>query len=268
MDSDDYSTDDQTRKRKADVEVGCGFEKSKKTSRTPTRQARNEEDKLDKILELINAIKADQKETRNEQKEIRRDIREIGEQQKSFNEELLRLREENEKLQQENRELKKENVEMRKEIEGIKKSVEILEKERKRNNVVMNGLKMDTSDPVALKEGINRFLKQHIGLEIKPKAVTKIGDKTFVIELANEVDKQEIMRNKTKLKDLREMIFISNDLTKKEIQKQKQLRQIAKEEKEKGKDVKIGYNKIMINGEEWRWNNSTEKIEKAKTKNY
>jgi hypothetical protein len=46
----------------------------------------------------------------------------------------------------------------------------------------------------------------------------------------------------------------SNDLTKQEREIQKKLRTIAKEEKREGKEVKVGYTQITIEGVQWRWN--------------
>ncbi|KAK9727415.1 hypothetical protein QE152_g19188 [Popillia japonica] len=52
-----------------------------------------------------------------------------------------------------------------------------------------------------------------------------------------------------------------------EKEKQKQIREMALKEKREGKMVKIGYNKITVDGEEWRWNRNEEKLDKIETKN-
>ena len=111
------------------------------------------------------------------------------------------------------------------------------------------------------------FLNQNLQINIIPKAVTKIGEKACVIELENDTDKRKIMINKSKLKSLKDLVFIKEDLTKNEKEKQKQIRQFTREEKEKGNEVKIGYNKVIVDGEEWRWNSRTDKIEKQEPKN-
>jgi hypothetical protein len=51
-------------------------------------------------------------------------------------------------------------------------------------------------------------------------------------------------------------------LTKEERETQKKLRELAKEERDRGKRVKIGYRKIQINGEWFRWDEREEKLKK------
>jgi hypothetical protein len=54
--------------------------------------------------------------------------------------------------------------------------------------------------------------------------------------------------------------YIDDDLTKEERETQKKLRELAREEKDRGKRVKIGYRKIQINGEWFRWDEREEKL--------
>lgn len=249
--------------------MGEAFERSKKISRTPTKFQREEtEGKLDQILVMMREMSHDQKEMKKEQRDIKKETQEIMAQQKQFNEEIRRLKEENQFLKKENTEIRKENSEVRDELRNMKRVMEILEKESKKNNVVINGLKMTTNEPLVLKEHIKDFIKENLNIDTTPKSVTKIGEKTCVISLENEKEKNDIMANKSKLRYMSEdRIFISEDMTFKEREKQKKMRLVAKTEKEKGNTVKIGYNKIIINGEEWRWNKITESIVKQTSKN-
>jgi hypothetical protein len=77
--------------------------------------------------------------------------------------------------------------------------------------------------------------------------------------------KEKVMKQKGKLRGNRatEKIFIDNDLTKKEREIQKKIRAIAREEKRRaiakeakrqGKNLKVGYMKITIEGVQMRWN--------------
>jgi hypothetical protein len=68
------------------------------------------------------------------------------------------------------------------------------------------------------------------------------------------------MLNKSKLKEKKdERMYIDDDLTKEERETQKKL---AREESDRGKRVKIGYRKIQINGEWFRWDEREEKLKK------
>ena len=50
------------------------------------------------------------------------------------------------------------------------------------------------------------------------------------------------------------------DLTKKEIKIQSKIREIAKEERNKGNRIKIGYKKLTINGKEWKWDENENNV--------
>jgi hypothetical protein len=61
------------------------------------------------------------------------------------------------------------------------------------------------------------------------------------------------MLNKSKLKERKdERMYIDDDLTNEERETQKKLREEAREERDRGKSVKIGYRKIQINREWFR----------------
>lgn len=68
------------------------------------------------------------------------------------------------------------------------------------------------------------------------------------------------MKNKKKLKNSQEIIYNNNELTKKECEIQYKLKQMAEAERSKGKNVKIEYQKITIDGKEWKWDNETKNL--------
>ena len=81
------------------------------------------------------------------------------------------------------------------------------------------------------------------------------------MELKHFEDKVNILRAKGKLINRKgEAIYIDCDLTRKEQETQKRLRDIATEEKKKGKIVKKGYNFLVINNEKWKWNSKANNI--------
>jgi hypothetical protein len=58
------------------------------------------------------------------------------------------------------------------------------------------------------------------------------------------------MLNKSELKERKgERMYIDDDLTNEEKKTQNKLREVAREERDRGKRVKIGYRKIQINRE-------------------
>lgn len=132
----------------------------------------------------------------------------------------------------------------------------------------MSGLPIDEEDPVILKNTIENFAKQKLSVDVKGKSVIKLEPRTCFIQFNDEYDKEKVMQNKNKLKDSKYIrVYTNNDLTKMERLKQKRMRDIARKETQKGNVVKIGYNKITINEEEWRWDNNESGIKKINPKN-
>jgi hypothetical protein len=57
-------------------------------------------------------------------------------------------------------------------------------------------------------------------------------------------------------------MFKDEDLTNEERKTQKKLREVTREERERGKSVKMGYRKIQINGERFIWDKRGKKLNK------
>lgn len=87
----------------------------------------------------------------------------------------------------------------------------------------------------------------------------------IVVEVESFSKKMEIMKAKNKIRG--SQVYIDNDLTKNERGIQKEIREIAKEERDKGKTVRTGYQKIIINGKEFRWDSKIKGVAEVKTKN-
>lgn len=253
MESEDSSTE-EFKKRKAGNEMEEAFGRSKKILRSPAKQ-RNGDEKLELIINMI-------KEMKEDQSEIKEEIHQIRVQQREIKKVIGDIKEENEKLRKENEQIKNENREIRGKIKALENTVEWMEKEKRKNNIVMYGLKIDTNDSKTLKQATEKFMEQQLNINVRVNTANKIGDKTCLIKLETEQDKEEIMKNKSKLRNLTtDKVYINNDLTKKEKEKQKYINERAKQEISAGKTVKIGFNKIIINGTEWRWNKDKEKLE-------
>jgi hypothetical protein len=100
-----------------------------------------------------------------------------------------------------------------------------------------------------IKEDIENFIKKKNIKEAIVKDWYNINEDQVLVEMEEWSGKEKAIKQKGKLREnkLTEKIFIDN-FTKQERQIQKKLRTIAKEEKRKGKEVKIGYRKITIGG--------------------
>lgn len=255
MHTDGYSTDDSSKRRREYKEEEEMFKKSRKTERSPNK---GYEKKIDKLLQLVEEMTSEMKNIKKELIETRTELRET-------NKEIKMLKEENVDIKKKYDHMKKENEEIRREMMIVKNSVDYMEKATKRNNIVINGVDLATKDPKTLNEDISNFIERELGIKVNIKAAYKLATKVCLVELENPKDKEMIMNNKQKLRNIKnERIFINNDLTKWEREIQKQIKIRAEKEKKDGKAVKIKYNKLIIENKEWRWNKIKGILEESK----
>lgn len=201
---------------------------------------------MDEVIELL--------------RELREDMREMREDNKSYKQFIKTLQE--------------ENIEMRKEINDMKMKIERLEKvegtieknekRKRKNNILMNGLKVQGTEQ-EIKEKVENFIKENLKINCETEKITKIGDKTLLIKINSFEKKIEIMRNKSKLKKNKQArVYINNDLTQQERAVQNIINERAREERSNNKHVKVGYQNIVVNEEKFVWNKITKRLEKTK----
>lgn len=240
MDSDDYATDEGKRKKGME-DLPESFMRSKRIQRTPVKNKEND-DKWEKIMKMLESLTTEVKEIRKEQNEYRSELKEIRKQ---------------------NEDLSNENEELKHKIKKVEERVEKMENEKRRNNIVIHGLQFESTDQNVLKARVEDFIKTALNVEIGTKSVRKLNDKMCIVELQNGTDKEKIMKSKSKLKGMKDHeIYINNDLSKTEREIQGKLRNIANAEKSKGKKVKIGFQKVVIENEVWSWDKDKQKLEK------
>lgn len=185
--------------------------------------------------------------------DLKREMKEMREEQKDFKREISKLKSENEELKNKYDQSKNENEIIKKEIYGLKKDFEWIEKKKKQNNVVIKGLK--TSNVNSLKKVVQEFFRVNLEINIEIQEAYKINEKTCSVKLKDANDKQLVMENKRKLKNIQgEPIFINNDLTRGEKEMKICIKKRAEEEKRNGKTVKIKFSKLIIDGQEWKYN--------------
>lgn len=86
----------------------------------------------------------------------------IRTEQREFNEELRRLKDENETLKKENEKIKEESVQTKKVLVDLQTRIEFLEKEKRRNNLIISGLKIETEKNGRKKGGNKWFYEKGI----------------------------------------------------------------------------------------------------------
>lgn len=241
----EYTTDEGKRKKGLEDSME-GHHRTKRVHKTPSR-GREPEEKVDKILDMLSNLTQEIKELRYEQKEYR--------------EEMITMKRENE-------DLKKENKKIKERLEEVEKKVENMERIERRNNVVIQGIPLTTYDENEMKEKVDDLLEKTLGLNIKAQTVRKVNERVCVVKLKNSTDKKQIMENKNKLREVKnDEIYINDDMSKKEREIQKKIRKEAKDERLRGNSVKIGFQKLVVNGETRVWDKTENRfiaIEMAK----
>jgi hypothetical protein len=88
-------------------------------------------------------------------------------------------------------------------------------------------------------------------VKVNVKEAFKINkDKMVLVKIESWEQKKNIMLNKSKLNERKgERMYIDDDLTNEENKTQKKLKEVAREERDRGKREKIRSRKIQINGE-------------------
>lgn len=239
MNEGDSSESSEYGKRRNEEELEDAAKRSKRTQRTPGKHRNGGEDKMDLMMRMM--------------RELMDDTREIKTNQEKYQEEFSKLRTENEQLKMENAEIKRELLNMRTGLERVERS-------SVRNNIIIRGLQIDTNNRSELKKDMEKFIKEKLNLQVQIGDAIRVGPKTCKIEMENSQEKQKIMENKSKLKNLKERVFIDNEPTKSELEIQQRIWDEIKEKNIKGKNVRVGYQKAVIDGKEWKWDRTEEKL--------
>lgn len=198
-------------------------------------------------MEMITEMMKDTKEIKNEQREYREEFNIIKDQINNYKQVIGKL--------------KTENEELKREMKKMQESIVKIEKKEIQNNIIINGIAVERENPNQLKEKIETKLEAYLGIKSKIKEVTKISKTMCKVELENYSDKREILKNKKKLRRVKEgKIYINEDLTYDDRRIQKEIRKIAKQEREKGRIVKERLHKLIINNEVWYWNETEAKL--------
>ncbi|KAK9744337.1 hypothetical protein QE152_g7851 [Popillia japonica] len=182
----------------------------------------------------------------------------------------------------EREEWKKEKKVMAEKIEKLEDELWSLQKRERRNNLVIKG---DGTEKIRTNVDCQRFIQAELGVQAQIQSVYRVGGEKgrgmVVATVGNWEEKRLIMSNKQKLKGKRvyidydvatvgnweekrlimsnkqklkgKRVYIDYDLTKKEREIQGRLIEVAKAERNRGKQVRVGYQKISVEGKWMRW---------------
>jgi len=244
------SREEEDRKRWKNLDLKLEkFEKDNKEMKRMMRELEEETNKkLEKMSEEIDDIRRekDKKENTDEIK-----VNKIEEEVKKMRREIKEKSHSNRRGYDSGRDTE-ENEKMKKELEWI---VEEAERERRRKNVIINGLEMQN------KEKLTEWFAQKLEINVGVKKIWKIrnAEKTIGIQLESKEQKFEIMKKKSKLRGEKDQIYINDDATWKERQNKREVIKKRRELELSGMKCNIGYNKIITEKEVFYWNERLEK---------
>lgn len=233
-----------------DLDSSCedGFNKSKKTLRSPQQRQITKKNNTNTEQIDMDEIKIQLAELKAQMEKNTVDI--INQLKNEF-----RVKEEK---------WENEKKEFMQRIEKLEDNAEMSERNWKKNNIIIKGIKLNNEKEI--KKDIESFLKNETKVEAKLNNAYRVKtDKTeFVVARFEDFeDKIKVMKNRKMLRNTDK--YIDNDYTKKEQEIQREIRNIGKEHKEKGKKVYVGYQKIFIDDEEYRWDNKEKGVTFYKT---
>ena len=229
------------------------FTKSKKTIRSPIKAAPNENSKLsdkqsEQEMEDLMKLMVDMKKT-------------MEEGFNNNNEELKKLRKD---IQEKEENWKQEKSKLESKINLLENRIEQKDRYERRNNIVIKGLQINKEN--AEKE-VEEMIKKNIGVEVKViEAISldgKQSNKIILAKLEHSRQKNMLMKNKYKLRGT--TCYIENDLTKEEQEIQRKIVTRAKEERNKGLRIRIGYKKLIIEGKKYTWNATDKELQPEQT---
>lgn len=219
-------TEDSKRKR----EIGSpeAFLKSKKTIRSPIKNAKEEEaEEMDEIKQMLQQVMTSLDDIKTEQMTYREDMNA----------------------------LRKENSLLKTAVTNLEKRVHMLERKDRKNNIIIKGV---NTDEIKGNDKTEDYIKESLGVDVSVRSVQQIKNSMLLVQLESWEEKMEVMGNKKKLKGSK--VYIENDLTKEERRIQAEIRKVAQEERKKGKKAVARYNKLLVNDQVWIWDHDKQTI--------
>lgn len=263
---DDLSRYDEPTMRSSSVSSADDvFGRKEKLLRTPSKkkEAKNSNDML------INIIKSFQTEMREKFDKITDELLDMKKENEMFRETLLQenkeLKSKTENMQKEIDNLKDEKINLNIRITQLERAIERDDKQKRKENIIIKGSQFKEEN---LKEEITQYLKEKLEIEVEIIEAYPIGkgaNRNILAKLKNFNQKLNILKNKKKLQN--EKVYIQSDFTEHEREVQRILRDMAKEHREQGNNVRIGYFYIIINKVRYDWDDTTQKLIERTPKN-
>ncbi|KAF5304716.1 hypothetical protein FQA39_LY09493 [Lamprigera yunnana] len=138
--------------------------------------------------------------------------------------------------------LRREKLEQNKKINKLKKENKKQDRSnlrKKRNNIVILGMKMEGINGNNLKQEMESLPMQDLKVESHIKMARKLGQDLCVLELESALDMEIIIENKANLEKLGQLIYLNNDMTRNERERGNLIKSKTKEAKKEGRKSRL-----------------------------
>lgn len=215
------------------------FLRSKLVPRSPEKEENKE---MEQVLKELKGMRTDMvkgfKDCNDQNEALKTELAKV-------NRELQQIKEE---MKTKELEWQKEKKELKTRVVKLEEKIEEMEKHKKKNNIIIKNIKIPDEK---VREQTTEFFKQQLGVNAEVEDAFKINRDVILVKMTGWEEKMKIMRSKNNLRGTD--IYIDNDMTKKEREIQRKLRQIAKEEIEKGNKATVKYKKLVVNNKTYNW---------------
>lgn len=153
----------------------------------------------------------------------------------------------NEKLEP----LIEDNKIMKMKIEKLEKKIEYLEKEKKKNNILVFGLEETEKSSLELFQQMQEIIKEKLKITLESNDVSKIHRiglnkenkiRPVLIAFTNNWKRSEILKKKKSLKE----IYVTEDFPKEVMEKRRELKPKLMEERAKGNFAYLKYDQLIV----------------------
>ncbi|KAJ8724729.1 hypothetical protein PYW07_015687 [Mythimna separata] len=136
-------------------------------------------------------------------------------------------------------------------VEMLEKKIEYLEKEKKRNNILLFGLEEKENSSFHLLQRVQGIFKEDLKINLETSDVSKIyriglskenKKRPVLITFADSWKRSEILKQKKSLKD----VYVTEDFPKEVLEKRRELKTKLLEERAKGNTAYIKYDQLVV----------------------
>lgn len=137
------------------------------------------------------------------------------------------------------------------------------ERYRRRNNVIVSGLIIQSNRPEEMKKVVGTFFEEEMYKRPTVVSVRKIKPDVHVVELSSYGEKMDILRDKFELKERGVHVLIYPDRTTAERRKKFEMSKFARVQEALGKEVRFANRGLYVDGEKWVWSEEEDKLVKV-----